>query len=149
MTQPLMPPPGGAYPTPPQNAFPPPMTPPAKRPPWFTSKPFIGIAAGVLGLALGAGATGSDSSTSATPSPTVTVTVPGDAAPAEEPEPAEEPSQTATFNPKKSDFKLGIKILTKSCFGSAGCNVTFRIKPTHVGAQPLPESGTVEVTYKI
>ena len=49
---------------------------------------------------------------------------------------------------KPADFQIGIKVLSKKCFGSAGCNVEFRIDPKYVGRQSLP-SGTIEVTYKI
>jgi hypothetical protein len=38
---------------------------------------------------------------------------------------------------EKSDFEIGIKILEKKCFGSAGCSVTYRIKPKYVGTQEL------------
>jgi len=34
-----------------------------------------------------------------------------------------------TFEPKKKDFKVTIKIREKKCFRSAGCNVTYRIDP--------------------
>jgi hypothetical protein len=47
-------------------------------------------------------------------------------------EPTEEPT-AAGFTTRKSDSELGIKILEKKCFGSAGCSVTYRIKPTYVG----------------
>ena len=69
-------------------------------------------------------------------------------------EPTDEPAEEATedtsgFSAKASDFKIGIKILSKKCFGSAGCSVTYRIKPEYVGDQSLPSSGTVEVTYRV
>jgi hypothetical protein len=47
-------------------------------------------------------------------------------------EPTEEPT-AAGFLPRKSDFEIGIKILEKKCFGSAGCSVTYRIKPSTSG----------------
>jgi hypothetical protein len=51
-------------------------------------------------------------------------------------EPTEEPT-AAGFTPRKSDFEIGIKILEKKCFGSAGCSLTYRIKPKYVGTQEL------------
>jgi hypothetical protein len=63
-------------------------------------------------------------------------------------EPTEEPSDEP-FSAKKSDFKIGVKTLSKECFGSAGCNVTFRIKPSYEGDQELPTSGEIEVSYEI
>jgi hypothetical protein len=55
-------------------------------------------------------------------------------APNDEPneEPIEEPT-AAGFTTRKSDFEIGIKILEKKCFGSAGCSVIYRIKPKYVG----------------
>jgi hypothetical protein len=47
-------------------------------------------------------------------------------------EPTEEPT-AAGFTTRKSDFEIGIKILEKKCFGSAGCSVIYRIKLKYVG----------------
>jgi hypothetical protein len=55
-------------------------------------------------------------------------------------EPNEEPNEepmAAGFTTRKSDFEIGIKILEKKCFGSAGCSVTYRIKPKYIGTQEL------------
>jgi hypothetical protein len=60
------------------------------------------------------------------------------------PDPDDEP-----FTPRRKDFLVGIKTLKKSCFGSAGCNVTFRIDPEYVGSQDIPDEGTIEVTYRV
>jgi hypothetical protein len=75
------------------------------------------------------------------------------------PAPAATPTESASDEPLDDqdlgellgpeDFKVSLKILTKQCFGSAGCNVTFRIKPAFVGALDMPSSGTTEVTYKV
>lgn len=64
-----------------------------------------------------------------------------------EPETTEDP--TPTFNGKAKDFTIHIKTREKKCFGSAGCNVTFKIDPSYVGTAPLPDSGLIEVTYKV
>ncbi|NHN56003.1 hypothetical protein G9U51_09465 [Calidifontibacter sp. DB0510] len=50
--------------------------------------------------------------------------------------------------PSADDFTIALKILSKQCYGSAGCNVTFRIQPTFRG-QPLQDGQTAEVTYEI
>ncbi|GAA1987098.1 hypothetical protein GCM10009817_30760 [Terrabacter lapilli] len=55
----------------------------------------------------------------------------------------------ATFEGKAADFQIGIKILRKKCFGSAGCNVTYRIDPKYVGLADIPDTGTIEVTYAV
>lgn len=63
--------------------------------------------------------------------------------------PAPSSSPSPSYQPEKADWRVGIKILKKECFGSAGCNITFRINPSYVGDQPLPDSGTIEVTYRV
>jgi hypothetical protein len=63
--------------------------------------------------------------------------------------PATTEPPTPTYDaPTKSDFKLKVKILRKQCFGSAGCNVTYRIDVTYTGTG-LDPSKTYEVTYQI
>ena len=61
----------------------------------------------------------------------------------------ESTAQSAGFTPKKSDFEIEIKILEKTCFGSTGCSISYRIKPKYVGTQELPDVGTVEVSYRV
>ena len=50
--------------------------------------------------------------------------------------------------PKTTDFTLAVKVLKKSCFGSAGCNITYRIDPTYNGA-PFPSGVKFEVVYQV
>jgi len=64
------------------------------------------------------------------------------ASPAAEPEPAGE------VTPKPSHFHISIRTLKKSCFGSAGCNITYQINPAYVGP-PLADDQTVTVTYEV
>jgi hypothetical protein len=52
------------------------------------------------------------------------------------------------YSPKPSQFALRVKTLSKQCFGSAGCIVTYRIVPTYSGPDLDPNS-TYEVTYKV
>ncbi|MEU8333767.1 hypothetical protein [Micromonospora sp. NPDC048839] len=58
------------------------------------------------------------------------------------------PTTAAYDSPTKKDFNLGVKILKKKCFGSAGCNITYRIDVTYIGAG-LDPSKTYEVTYEV
>jgi hypothetical protein len=58
-------------------------------------------------------------------------------------------AEPAGFNPKKSEFQIGIKILEKTCFGSTGCSISYRIKPKYVGTQELPDEGMIEVSYRV
>lgn len=49
--------------------------------------------------------------------------------------------------PEPSDFALAVKVLTKQCFGSAGCNVTYRVDPTYSG--PTLGDESYEVLYVV
>jgi hypothetical protein len=63
--------------------------------------------------------------------------------------PATTAPAVATYDtPTKSNFKLAVKILRKQCFGSAGCNITYRIDVTYAGVE-LDPSATYEVTYEV
>lgn len=46
------------------------------------------------------------------------------------------------------NIKLGIRVRSKECFGSAGCNVTLQIDPSYVGNQDVT-AGSWEMTYEI
>lgn len=48
--------------------------------------------------------------------------------------------------PKTSDFKVGVKVRSKQCFGSAGCNITYRIAVSYSGSH-LDQS--YDVTYEV
>jgi hypothetical protein len=41
------------------------------------------------------------------------------------------------------------KILEKQCFGSAGCNITFRVQVDYVGPAALDSGTRYEVTYEV
>jgi hypothetical protein len=83
----------------------------------------FGVAAAVVALG--------STDTTGTPAATTTMT---ESAPNDKPN--EEPT-AAGFTPGKSDFEIGINIHEKQRFGSAGCSVTYRIKPKYVGTQEL------------
>ena len=87
----------------------------------------------------------------ATATVTQTVVQGSDAAQAEavgsEP-PIADPTVEDTFAPTAADVTVPLKILSKRCFGSAGCNIEFRVQPTYSG-DTIPEGKTVEVTYEI
>jgi len=53
------------------------------------------------------------------------------------------------FRPSKKDFEITVKVREKKCFGSAGCNVTYRIDPEYVGDDDFPDTGETEVMYAI
>jgi len=62
--------------------------------------------------------------------------------------PAAAAPKASFYQPQPADFVLTAKVLEKSCFGSAGCNVQYRIEVTYNGA-PLDPSKTYEVTYEV
>jgi len=49
--------------------------------------------------------------------------------------------------PEPSNFELTVKTLSKQCFGSAGCNVTYRIKAGWNGT--YDPAKTYEVVYEV
>lgn len=100
----------------------------------------------VLSLAACGSTAAGTKTTSATPSAT-SISSPAAEVPTEVP--TVEPPAAPEFSAVASDFTLAVKIMKKTCFGSAGCNVTYRIVPKYVGDQTLPDSGTVEVTYQV
>lgn len=59
------------------------------------------------------------------------------------------PPPTPAYRPVPQDFQLAVKEIEKHCFGSAGCNVTYRIDVTYVGTQALSTSKTYEVVYRV
>ncbi|MFD1085201.1 hypothetical protein [Micromonospora andamanensis] len=62
--------------------------------------------------------------------------------------PATSAAAPSYSTPKSSDFKLKVKMLDKQCFGSAGCNVEFRVSEvTYVGAGLDPDA-TYEISYE-
>lgn len=52
----------------------------------------------------------------------------------------------AAAPPKAEDFNIAVVVLEKQCFGSAGCNVTFRIDPSYTGSGSATD---VEVTFEV
>jgi hypothetical protein len=99
----------------------------------------VGLVLGSLAFAGGA----SEPTTVAGPTKTVTVT--------SAPQASEAPTTSAPagYSPKASDWKVGVKVKEKQCFGEAGCNVTVSIHPQYTGDRELPTTGTIEVTYEI
>ena len=79
----------------------------------------------------------------AAPAPTVTATRTVTAEPVE-------PVAPATFEGRPEDFAIAVTITEQQCFGSAGCNVSYRVDPPeYTGSAMWPDSGTVELIYEI
>lgn len=94
------------------------------------------VLAGATGLACGGG--GDPSSSSGKPVTEGSATGPATTTTA----------KAAAKVPAAKDFKIAIKVLTKDCFGSAGCNLTYRINAVTVPAG-LDPGTTYEVSYKV
>jgi len=126
---------------------PPPYVPPKKKRHTVRT---IAIAAGAL-IVVGAvaGALGSTGSKKAAAPTRTTSSAPSTTAPAVvQPPIIEEPSDTAPayITPKKGNFTVTLKTLSKECFDTAGCIVTYRAKLS----QSLPTGALdPDVTYDL
>lgn len=114
---------------------------------WYKKKSVI--VGGVLGLIV-IGAAAGNSDKTAAPSSKAS----GQQAPTAEDPPFQEavvppaPPEPPAYIPKAADFKLTTKTLEKKCFGSAGCNVTYRINVAYTGS-PLDPDQEYELTYEV
>lgn len=121
----------------------PPTTPPPRRPKRWILAAVAGLAVAIAAGGVALGVTrfhgGQPAATQASPTPTwSSVFGPTTNAAAQPP----------AYTPTADDFKLTIKVLEKQCFGSAGCNITFRIELAYSG-RPLSPSRTYEITYRV
>jgi hypothetical protein len=53
------------------------------------------------------------------------------------------------YYPAPGDFALSIVVLEQSCFGSAGCNITYEIDLAYKGPRPLDSGDAWTVIYEI
>ncbi len=51
--------------------------------------------------------------------------------------------------PVAEDFTLAVVELSRKCFGSAGCNVSFSIKLTNVGAHEFDPAKSYKIVYTV
>jgi len=74
--------------------------------------------------------------------------------------PSEEPATSTTtvttstyehtaYVPQPADFVLEVQVIEQQCFGSAGCNVTFRLGVTYTGDTIYDDEGPYTVVYNI
>jgi hypothetical protein len=141
-TSPLPGPPSWGQPPP---SMPPPGPPASQPKPQWYRRGWVLFAAGlVLGLLFGSAIGSADPAPPAgqRPRTTATFTAPGvtEAVPeVTEPVPTDPPAVT----PKIRDFKLTVKVLSKQCFGSAGCSLTYRVDAG------WPDGLDPDVTYEV
>ncbi len=106
------------------------------------------LAAFGIGTAVGSAAGGGDGTTakaSASPSTKGNSPLAADRFPSSSPSPTFSYTPPS-YTPKASDFDVKLRITQKQCFGSAGCNVSYKIDVSYSG---LPPEDDVEVTYQI
>lgn len=106
----------------------------------------VGLGAFLLGMVTGvSGDTAPSKATASIPASTAASTAPV----VESPAPVETPTpEPPAVTPVPADFKVTLKVLEKKCFGSAGCNVSYRPQLAY-GGLPLESGTTWEVTYSV
>ena len=97
-------------------------------------------AAALIALGCGAGGAGSDGKPVTLPTADTSV----DSATGAKP-PVGQSKKFAT--PRPAEIKLGVKVLSRQCFGSAGCNVEFRISTLEYSGPKMDPDATYEVTF--
>lgn len=135
-------------PWPPASGWQPPPPPPRKS--WPRRHKILTGLLTVVGLAVVGGITdGIAGGNAPARAPAVTST-PRDASPSvmpESPIPTTEPSEAAA-TPVKADFEVAIKVKSKQCFGSAGCNITWEPRLTYTGPD-IPDSDSYDITFVV
>lgn len=58
------------------------------------------------------------------------------------------PPGASQYTPSKAAFTLRVRSLSEECFGSAGYNLEFRLRPAYTGQEFDPDQ-TVEVMYQV
>ena len=108
-------------------------------------RPTVGGAAAVIILGLTAGCAGDGQTLTGRPLPVASAS-----------NPTAEAATTTTADtglryttPTKRDFRITLKILTKDCFGDAGCNLTYRPQLTNLSWVDFDPSITYDVTYEV
>ena len=120
----------------------PPVVPPRRRRRWPLIASVVGAAVVItLGVVIaGAAVLMPDATDTPTSAPTTSRARPAAAPPVAEP-------ASAYDAPDPADWKITVKVLERKCFGSAGCNITYRIDPTCTC--DLDPSKTYRVTYEV
>jgi hypothetical protein len=122
------------------------VTAPKKRRRWLhlVGYPAVLLTGLLVGLAIGAAGSTADSPRAGTPERTVTITQP---APSATPAATTKYTSPAYSMPKAKDFRLTVVVREKQCFGSAGCNITYRVDA--VWSPMFDPSVTYDVTYEV
>lgn len=131
--------------------------------PWYRRVPVLaaaGVALFLLGLAVGAGlsagdggepASGELAATEDAPANESTTTT-GRPATTARPTTTRPPTTTTTaapYVPTPEDFQIAIVEVERSCFGSAGCVIGYRIEPTYTGPASIDPLASFTVVYEV
>jgi hypothetical protein len=137
------------------NAPPPIYQPPPPRKRHWLRWTLIGAGALILAGIVAAAVAGTDAGKTATGRtlqgvPASTTSFPAPPAVVVTPPPPVVPPKPSYVTPTPADFRITLKTLTKQCFDTAGCNITFR----PVLSQELPKGSfdpavTYDVTYTV
>ncbi len=148
--------------TPESSTLPPPVVPPviaetspvAKKGLSKGAKIGIGAGVGVLALiviaaaASNAGSSGNNAASGSSSSTPSAASSTPEATPTSETPTPEETTPVATNNVlTKKNVTLTLKIKSKECFGSAGCNIVYQVKTATTAETPL--DNTYDVTFTI
>jgi hypothetical protein len=110
---------------------------------WAVGGLLVGLAVGAgIGVAVGGG---DDTTSASRPSPTTATS-------GSPTTPTTRPTTTTTaapYDPTPADFTIEVIELTRSCFGSAGCTITYTIEPSYIGPQPPNPRKTYTVIYQL
>lgn len=58
-------------------------------------------------------------------------------------------TEAPSYTRVPTDFKLDVVTLRKQCFGSAGCNVSYRVQIKYLGAKLPDATKTFDVVYNV
>lgn len=107
----------------------------------------IGVSTFLLGLMIGGGGSSAAPSTAATTTETLTVTAAAETVTETVTVEPQAPAPDA-FTPNAKDVKLTLKQQEKTCYGSAGCNITTQVRLA-VDFSKFPKEGGLTIYYKI
>lgn len=138
-------------PTPPPHYGLPPMPPQASPRRTHRGSVIAAAVALVVGIGIGYGIGNSSSGNTGTHqaaqshAPTISATTPNFPATYSAPAPVQ---HAKPIRVRAADFVIKLRIKSKQCFGSAGCNLTFQIDPKYNGLADLSK-GSWDVTYVV
>lgn len=109
--------------------------------PWFKRKRFV-IPAALLGVAIVIGCTSG-------PTKPVKPATPNATSGPTRPAPPADPPAPRYDTPTTNDFRIGVKIMSKHCFGDVGCNVEVKTTLTNASGVVLDPGITYDLTYEL